>query len=300
MNILITGGTGLLGRSLCKALRNRGHQLWVLSRRPERVKALCGADTGVLASLRDYSADQHFDAIINLAGAPIIDLPWSNSRKATLRRSRIGLTDALVSAIARAHSKPKLLLSGSAVGVYGDAGERPCPDTVKFPLQDDFGSRLCADWEAAASKASGSGVRVCHLRTGLVLAPEGGLLARMKWPFRLGLGGALGQGSQWMSWIHIDDWVAAVCFLLDTPGLEGPFNLTAPEPVRNADFSTSLASTFGRRACLPQPAWLLKAALGQRAYLLLGGQNAPPERLIQAGFRFAQPALDAALANACR
>lgn len=299
MEILITGGTGLLGRALCKALLARGHHPCVLSRHPEKVMRLCSAGVRALGSIDDWQSNQNFDAVINLAGAPIIDLPWTASRKHMLRESRIGLTDALVAAIARAESKPKVLLSGSAIGIYGDRGEAPCPEDKEPVAAPDFGARLCAGWERAAMQAEFLGVRVCLLRTGLVLSSDGGLLARMKWPFRLGLGGKLGSGQQWMSWIQIEDWVNAVCFLLEYPDASGAFNLTAPTPVRNVDFTQALAARYARRALFNQPARLLRAALGQRAYLLLGGQRVKPERLVAAGFDFRHPTLNDALKASC-
>lgn len=300
MEILITGGTGLLGRALCKALRARGHRLSVLSRQPDRVKTLCGKDVVPLSGLASLPSTTAFEAIINLAGAPIIDLPWTESRKRTLRASRIGLTESLVDAIRRSPDKPRVLISGSAIGIYGDRGDLPCSDKLPPGDHSDFGARLCADWEAAAQPAAVFGARICQVRTGLVLSPEGGLLARMKPPFRLGLGGPLGSGQQWMSWIHIDDWVSAVCFLLDHPTLAGAFNLVAPAPVRNVEFTDALASVCGRKARLQQPEWLLRAALGQRAYLLLGGQRVIPERLQDAGFVFEHPELGNALTSTCR
>lgn len=295
MEILLTGGTGLLGRALCKVLLSQGHRLSVLSRHPEKVARLCGKEARALGSLDDWQASQHFDVVINLAGAPIIDLPWTKSRKRVIRNSRIGLTQALVAAIARAGSKPRVLLSGSAIGIYGDCGEQVHTDTEALRVGPDFGARLCADWETAAAQAQAYGLRVCCLRTGLVLTPDGGLLARLKWPFRLGLGGRLGSGQQWMSWIGIEDWINAVCFLLAHPDASGAFNLVAPTPVRNSTFTRRLSSAHGMPALLNQPACILRAALGQRAYLLLGGQRVLPGRLEAAGFHFRHPTLDAAL-----
>lgn len=297
MNILLTGGTGLLGRSLCQALGADGHRLTVLSRRPEQVSRLCGAGVAAMANLDEWAPEQRFDAVINLAGAPIIDLPWSNGRKHTLWESRIALTDQLVAAIARADQKPSVFLSGSAIGYYGDCGEFSCSDAINATAAKDFGARLCAAWETAASVAEAKGVRVCLLRTGLVLSPQGGILGRMKLPFKLGLGGQLGDGLQWMSWIQIDDWVRAVKFLLEQTTERGVFNLCAPEPVRNAAFTTAFAHSLGRSAPLRLPAFLLQVALGQRAYLLLGGQRVLPERLQALGFSFHHTGIADALAS---
>ncbi|GAB2884236.1 TIGR01777 family oxidoreductase [Uliginosibacterium flavum] len=297
MNILITGGTGMLGRALCAVLLAEGHQLTVLSRQPAKVAKLCGASVQAFASLDDWRPGVHFDAVINLAGAQILDFPWTEVRKHALWASRITLTEQLTAAIARAERKPSVLLSGSAIGYYGDCGEAPCSDAfaVPNPSAHDFGARLCAAWENAASQATGWGVRVCLLRTGLVLARQGGLLARMRLPFKLGLGARLGDGLQWMSWIHIDDWVGAVLALLRTESACGAFNLTAPQPVRNIEFTTTLGRSLNRPTPFTLPTVLLQLALGQRAYLLLGGQRVLPERLQAISYRFQQPSLPEAL-----
>lgn len=296
MNILLTGATGLLGRALCSALLAQGHRLTVLSRRAERVPALCGASVRAWRSLDDWTPGNDFDAIVNLAGAPIIDLPWSAARKERLWQSRVELTRQLVAAIKRAEHPPGVLLSASAIGYYGDRGETACSDKQPCASQaEDFGARLCAAWEAAASDASGLGVRVCLLRTGLVLSSAGGLLRRLRLPFSLGLGGRLGQGQQWMSWIQLDDWVGAVLHLLHADALQGPFNLVAPHAVRNAEFTAALAAALHRPACLPVPAPLLQLLLGERAYLLLGGQRILPDRLLESGYRFRYDEIHAAL-----
>lgn len=300
MDILLTGGTGLLGRALCAALLAEGHRLTVLSRRPAKVAALCGAGVQSLSSLDDWHSGRHFDAVINLAGEPIVDAPWTAARKQRLWDSRVALTSQLVAAIERAERKPAVLLSGSAVGVYGDSGEAVCSDAMVNPLANDFGANLCTAWEAAARKAELFGVRVCLLRTGLVLARQGGLLARLRLPFSLGLGGRLGNGRQWMSWIHIEDWVNAVRLLLATETASGAYNLTAPQAVRNAEFTNVLAAALHRPACFAVPGFALRLLLGQRAYLLLGGQRVSPERMQALGFVFQHPALDDALRSVVR
>lgn len=299
MEILLTGGTGLIGRALCGPLLEAEHRLTVLSRRPERVEALCGKGVQALARLADWGPERHFDAVINLAGAPIVDRPWTSARRRVLWESRVTLTEDLVAAIGRAQGKPAVLLSGSAVGFYGDQGEALCSDAlVESPLGHgmDFGGRLCAAWEAAARHAEDFGVRVCLLRTGLVLAREGGFYARLRPSFSLGLGARLGAGQQWMSWIHIDDYVVAVLRLLEDAQLRGAYNLTAPQPVRNAEFTRMLAASLHRPAVLVAPACLIRLGLGQRAYFLLGGQKVLPQRLGSAGFMFCHAELQSALA----
>ena len=298
MNVLLTGGTGLIGCALCARLLKSGHHLTVLSRRPERVAALCGERVRALGRLNDWRPELHFDAIINLAGAPIIDLPWSAGRQRTLWRSRITLTEELVEAIARADSKPEVLLSGSAIGYYGDAGEAPCsdsPGSAPAPAAEDFSARLCAAWEDVARTAQALSVRVCLLRTGLVLSRDGGLYARMRRPFSLGLGARLGDGQQWMSWIHIEDYLAAVERLLGDASLRDAFNLSAPLPVRNQAFTRLLAASLGRQARLVAPAAAIRLALGRRAFMLLGGQRVLPQRLLNAGLKFEYPELALAL-----
>lgn len=297
MRILVTGGTGFIGRALCRELSTAGHRLLVLSRRPQRVPLLCGHGAAAVDKLDHLAPEESFDAVVNLAGEPIVGRRWTAARKRALWDSRIGLTEQLVDCIARSKTKPSVLLSGSAVGYYGDQGDRLL-DESSPAMADDFGHRLCAAWEAAADKARGLDVRVCILRTGLVLGPGGGLLQRMLPPFRLGLGGTLGSGTQWMSWIHLHDHVRAMITLMESPELSGTFNLTAPNPVTNREFTACLAGKLHRSALLPLPSRLLKLLFGEMADLLLGGQRVVPRRLTEAGFRFRYDSLESALDDA--
>ena len=293
MRILITGGTGLIGRHLCKALLEEGHQLTVLSRRPETVASKCGANVHAIAALAEWQPKLTFDAVINLAGEPIVDKAWSAQRKQALRDSRIVLTEDLVRRIAAVVQKPKVLLSGSAVGYYGN-GDDAVLDEASAP-GDDFSADLCRDWEVAAQAAEGFGLRVGLLRTGLVLSKDGGLLGKMLLPFRLGLGARLGNGRQWMSWVHIDDYVSMVLRLLNDGQMRGAFNLTAPQPVTNAGFTHTLASILRRPAFFIAPRMLLRLAMGERASLLLEGQRALPVKLMTSGYQFKYPDLGSAL-----
>lgn len=293
MNILITGGTGLIGHALCRVLLAEGHTLTVFSRHPESVPAKCGTGVQALASLDDWTPERHFDAVINLAGEPIVDDAWTERRKQVLRDSRIALTRKLVARIAQAEQKPAVLLSGSAVGYYGGRGDQELVETSG--PGDDFPAQLCIDWEAAAIEAEGHGMRVCLLRTGLILSKDGGLLARMLPPFRLGLGARLGDGKQWMSWIHIDDYVRHLLHLLQDEQLSGPFNMTSPQPVTNAEFTRLLAAALHRPAPFSAPAAMLKLAMGERATLVLEGQRVLPARLQAAGVQYAYPQLASAL-----
>ena len=266
MHILLTGGTGLIGRALCNHWAQQGHQLTVCSRSPQQVPGLCGAQVRGIGQLEELG-DVGLDAVVNLAGAPIADRPWTRKRKTLLWASRISLTEQLLAWLKLREQKPQVLLSGSAVGA----------------------------WEETAQRAEDLGIRVVLVRTGLVLAKDGGFLKRLLLPFKLGLGGPLGDGRQWMSWVHLADQVALIDFLLQQPQARGPYNACAPEPVRNADFARSLGHVLHRPAILPAPALLLRVGLGELSALLLGGQRALPLRLREAGFTFRFTDLDTAL-----
>jgi uncharacterized protein len=284
MKILITGGTGLIGQQLCKVLLASGHELTVLSRNPASVAAKCGAGVHAMSALNEWNHGTMFDAVINLAGAPIVDERWSERRKQILWQSRVSLTKKLVRHIAAAENKPKVLLSGSAVGYYGNRGDSILEETSISG--DDFPAQLCKAWEGAAQVAEQFGVRVCLLRTGLVLSNNGGLLGSMLLPFKLGLGTKLGEGKQWMSWVHIDDYVEILTRLLHDTQASGPYNMTAPQPVTNAEFTATLAKVLHRIALFSAPVQLLKLALGERACLLLEGQKVFPSKILAAGYRF--------------
>lgn len=297
MQILIAGGTGFIGKALCRRLWQEGHDLTVLSRQPpERIRRLCGEAVTPLASLKALSKKARFDAVINLAGESIAARRWTEARKKLLWDSRVGLTADLVEFIAGAETRPAVLVSGSAVGYYGNRGDEFLDETS--PGADDFGHRLCADWEAAALRAREHGVRVCLLRTGLVVGKDGGFLQRMLLPFKLGLGGRIGDGRQWMSWVHLDDHVAMTLHLLAHSALEGPFNATAPNPVTNREFTETLARVLQRPALFPVPAALLRLALGEMAELLLGGQRVLPKRFGEEAFPFRYERLEDALRQA--
>jgi uncharacterized protein (TIGR01777 family) len=294
MHILLTGGTGLIGTRLCRYWLSQGHQLTVWSRHPERVSQLCGASVRAIGTLNALN-NEAVDAVINLAGAPIAQRPWTRRRREVLWASRIALTEQLVAWLEAQPRRPRLLISGSAVGWYGDGGERQLDENAS-PVSEDFASQLCNAWEETAQRAESLGIRVVLLRTGLVLSAEGGMLKQLLKPFRLGLGGPVGNGRQWMPWIHIADHIASIDFLLNNEDASGPYNACAPKPVRNREFASQLGKAVHRPAIVPLPALLLRAGLGELSTLLLGGQRAVPARLLDAGFTFVfqdvQSALD--------
>lgn len=295
MHILITGGTGLIGRRLCAALLARGEQVTVLSRRPHLVAEICSAAVRTMRSLDEWTPSMHFDAVINLAGEPIIDARWTTKRRQILLDSRVGLTEKLVEKIQQAQVKPRVLLSGSAIGFYGTDETKSF--TEEAGAGHDFSADLCMQWELAAQAAQTFGVRVVLLRTGLVLDETGGVLKKMLLPFQLGLGSQLGNGRQWMSWIHRQDYLRVVLHLLDDASAQGAFNLTAPNAVTNAEFTKILAKTLHRPALFVAPAFVLRLAMGERSDLLLGGQRVLPQSLLNQQFQFEFADLAPALAN---
>ena len=295
MKIFITGGTGFIGKKLCHFLLDNNHQLTVLSRTPEKVSTLCSEAVKSIQNIEQLTASDSFDAIINLAGEGILDARWSKIRKQQLLDSRINTTKQLIAYIKRANNKPKVLISGSAVGYYGNRG------SIKLNEQsqphNEFAHELCDLWESAAFEAEKFGVRTCIVRTGLVIGNDGGFLKRMLPPFKLCLGGPMGGGKQWMSWIHQADYIAIIEELLESASLHGVFNATAPEPVTNAEFSKTLGQVLNRPAFIRIPAFVLRILLGEMAELLLGGQRVLPERLEQAGFEFKSKTLKQALSD---
>ena len=291
--VLITGGSGLIGRALTSALLSDGCRIAVLTRRPEDYRQRPGERVDLYPSLDSIPADLPVNVVVNLAGARIVGARWTENRKRVLRESRIALTESLVDWMLRRDPLPPTLISGSAVGYYGDTGDSTVDEDSA--VGEDFGALLCRDWEAATGPADAAGVRVARIRTGLVLSREGGMLPPMSLSFRFGLGARLGNGRQWMSWIHIDDHVGAIRHLIGRGESTGAYNLTAPAPVTNRDFSDSLARVLRRPRILAAPSPVLRALLGESAGLLLGGQRAIPARLQREGFAFRYPTLPEAL-----
>lgn len=295
MRVLMTGGTGFLGQALARRLQEAGYEVIVLSRRPEQAKLPPGVQVarwdGRTASGWAPLADGAF-ALINLAGESI-GQRWTEATKRRIRESRLNAGHAVVEAVAAARTKPQVLLQASAVGYYGPRENERL--TEEDPPGNDFLARLAVEWEASTQPVEAMGVRRVILRTGLVLERDGGALARLLLPFRLFVGGPLGNGRQGWSWIHRADWVEAVKFLMERPDARGPYNLTAPQPVSNAEFSRVLGQVLGRPSWLPVPGLALRLAFGEGADFLLTGQFVLPRRLLEAGFVFRYPDLESAL-----
>ncbi len=304
-HILVTGATGFIGRKLVRILRAGGHTVSVWTRDAPRAARLFHADVRCVQQLDDLPATDPVDVVINLAGAPIVGPRWTPARKAELLRSRAGLTDTLVQWIGGQATRPRLLLSGSAIGYYG---VQPQSDTSALdessPPQDIFMSQLCQAWEASAGAATRHGVRVACMRFGVVLGDEGAL-PKLLLPVKLGGGGTLGTGRQWMSWIHVNDLLRAMAHVarMTEAGVEPiamqAWNFTAPGALTQEGFTRVAAEVLHRPFWLPTPAWPMRLALGEQADLLVEGQRVAPARLLASGFTFAFPEARGALQDLC-
>ena len=293
-HILLTGGSGFIGQQLVPTLLNAGHTITIFTRNPKKTSAIFQQQVATIDNLDDLTEDDHFDAVINLAGQGIGDQRWTDTVKQQLRDSRLITTADLVEYLKRAKQKPEVFISGSAIGVYGLHGDEKLDEQASG--DDSFSSKLCRDWEAQAAEAEALGIRCCYLRTGVVLGKNGGALSKMLPPFKMALGGPMGSGQQWMSWVHMDDLVGAILYTLETPSIQGPINGTAPNPVTNKAFSKTLGAALNRPAIIPMPEFVLKLMMGEMAEeLLLSGQRVVPAKLTQSGFEFKYPHLDGAL-----
>jgi uncharacterized protein len=295
--VLVTGATGFIGRALCATLKERGHAFTALGRRPDTTKT-------ALPSVKEVwrwrprmepapvAAIQGAGAVVHLAGESVAGR-WNAHKKRAIRDSRVIGTQHLIEAISGAKSRPGVLVCASAVGYYGNRGEEEL--TEEAAAGKDFLAEVCQAWEAEARRAEALGVRVVMLRTGIVLGPGGGALKPMLLPFKLGLGGPLGNGKQWMSWVHVDDVVGVILHAMQHANVRGPVNVTAPTPVRNGEFTQTLAQVLHRPAFIPAPAFGLKILLGEFADALLASQRVLPKRIQETGYKFQHPALEGAL-----
>jgi uncharacterized protein len=296
MKILITGATGLIGRSVCKSLIDNGHQVVVLSRRPPAAIGLAG----VVAFRWEPEAEsppaaswEGVEAVIHLAGEPVASARWTEEQKRRIRDSRVKGSRNLVAGMRATPNPPKILVSASAVGFYGDRGDEIL-DESSDP-GSGFLSEVCIDWEAEAARARELGVRVAFVRIGVALSPAGGALAKMLLPFKLGLGGRLGDGRQWFPWIHIEDVAGIFLHALMSPAVDGPINGVAPGIVTNEEFTRELAAALNRPVFFPVPEFALRILMGEMAEVVTTSQRAVPQVALDTGYRFKYPNLRPAL-----
>jgi uncharacterized protein (TIGR01777 family) len=282
MEILITGGTGLIGRGFIQQFNK--DQITVLTRSRSKAKTLLPDEVKRIDSLESLQNLDGFDAVINLAGEPIIDKRWSDQQKNIITQSRCQITQQLVDLFACSLNPPEVFLSGSAIGVYGNRGDEVLTELSEVQ-QSDFASQLCLRWEETAKQAEPY-TRVVLLRTGIVLSPNGGALGKMLFPFKCFLGGPIGSGRQYMSWIHHQDCISALHYLLTVNSLSGVINVVAPNAVTNTSFTRKLARSLRRIAILPMPKIVLKYLLGESSSLLLDSQRVAPKALLDSGFNF--------------
>lgn len=297
--VTVTGATGLLGTRLVAALQERGAEVTVLSRDPARARARLGEVEAFAWDLMGEPAPaaalEGRDAVVHLAGEPVAQR-WSSQAKRLIRESRVLGTENLIAGLRAAEARPRALISSSAIGYYGHHGDEPLDEDA--PAGTDFLAAVCTDWEQAATHAGELGMRVVRIRTGVVLAADGGALAKMLPPFRLGVGGPVAGGRQYISWIHTEDLIGLMLAALEHEDWSGPLNGTAPEPVSNGDFSRVLGKVLGRPAILPVPGLALRALYGQMADIVTTGARVVPARPLVLGYEFRHPQLEQALRSA--
>jgi len=302
MRIIITGGSGLIGTLLTKELSQEGHEVLILSRNPDIVRGLPSGAQAVAWDGKTAAGWEELveetDAIVNLAGESIagegfIPSRWTAKRKKLIRQSRIDVGNAIVAAVAAANHKPEVVIQSSAIGYYGPQMDEFIDED--FPPYDDFLASVCVDWESATAAVAEYGVRRVITRTGLILTAQGGIFNRLQLPFRLFVGGPMGSGNQYYSWIHMDDEIAAIRSFIENKGARGAFNLTAPNPVTSREFGHTLGKVMGRPSAIPVPGFALQMALGEVSMTALEGQRVIPKRLLELGFEFKYPELEEAL-----
>jgi uncharacterized protein len=296
MKVLITGATGLIGRALCGSLSEGGHTVVALSRSPETTRGLAAAE---LHKWDPQSAQfpahalAGIDAVVHLAGEPIVARRWTEEQKKRIRDSRVLTTRTLVEVFRSLEHRPSVFICGSAVGFYGDRGDELLEETA--PVGKGFLSEVCQEWESEAARASELGMRVAQVRTGVVLSADGGALGKMLTPFKLGLGGRLGSGKQWFPWIHIRDITGIIRHSILTSSLEGPVNGVAPQAATNAEFTTQLARVLHRSAFLPVPEVALRVLMGEMAEVVFSSQRVVPKAALESMYEFHYPLLRGAL-----
>ncbi len=292
--LLITGGSGFIGSQLVPVLSAQGYAVTVLTRNPEKTASHFRRSVSTIKQLDELSDKDTFEVVINLAGQGITDRRWTPTIKNQLRESRLLTTHKLIRYLQTVETKPECFISGSAIGYYGDQGENSVDETGSG--DNSFSSKLCFDWEHEAKQAEDLGIRTCYLRTGIVLGKKGGALSKMLPAFRLGLGGSMGSGRQWMSWVHIDDLTGIILHIINHRNISGAVNGTAPKPTTNKEFSSTLAHVLKRPAFMPVPAFVLKMMLGEMAEeLLLSGQRVMPKKILDTGYGFQYAELEDAL-----
>jgi uncharacterized protein (TIGR01777 family) len=293
--VLVTGATGFIGRHFCQSAQSKGWHVIGVTRYPDHAKHHF-PEVRFVKKLADLPVDEKIDYVVNLAGEPLVAGRWNNARKKAFLDSRVGITNQLFEHFRQSPEPPEVLVSGSAVGYYGPHNDKILDEAAKH--HDSYSHTLCSAWEHSAAQFLQLGTRVCYLRTGIVLGAGEGALARMTPPFKMGLGGRIGSGKQWMPWIHINDEIALIFHCLKRRDIKGSVNACSPNPVTNKVFSQSLGSVLSRPVIFPMPSLVAKMLFGEMAEeLLLSGQRVYPRKALESGFKFTYPELDTALAN---
>ncbi len=299
MKVLITGASGLIGTALQKSFEEKGYEMLLASRSEPKVESQIkwSMDTGFADD--DLPRLEGLDAVIHLAGENVSGLRWTDEKKKAIRDSRVFGTRTMIEAFARLEKKPKVFITGSAIGFYGDRDDDEMTETSS--AGDTFLAKVCKEWEAESRRAEDMGIRTVLLRTGIVLSKDGGALATMLTPFKLGVGGVVGSGKQWMSWVSLDDVVAIINFALENESLRGAMNVASPNPVTNEEFTKTLGSVLYRPTFLPLPEFAVNLVFGEMGdALLLASTRVIPKRLVDAGYKFKYTDLKTAIEHAVK